>query len=303
MVQYIYLKSTSYFTLIALILVMALGSVVNKVYAQERLLSMGAVGRILLDQRIIGSYESLNLTIEVIPQENRSVTQVEANVVIPNPIPDKECTISFDYIDNNQWQLPATEDFRSKCGNQNGKYVLHFNARDSVGEETDPNKRPRISVFVGMPPLESGVDFSGNSLESNSEFVGGVSVNRGNYERSQVLKSSSEGHVLGAIEVDPAHVNQSADIFAYAQFSGPGSEGYYMLGKKDPNGNNAPVLSWDGNLTTLATHEDVNLEQTQEISIYQGLFPVGTYKIYFGYRLPENGMLVRNSQPIEVTVY
>ena len=184
----------------------------------------------------------------------------------------------------------------------NGKYTLFLNAENSTGNKTEPSERPRKKFFVGMPPLGSGVDFFGNS-NSNSQFFGGISVNRGNYERSQVLQSvSDEGHVLGAIEVDPAHVNQRADIFAYAQFSGPGSEGYYMLGEKDPNGNNAPVLSWDGNLTTLATHEDVNLEQTQEISIYQGLFPVGTYKIYFGYRLPKNGMLVRNSQPIEVKV-
>jgi hypothetical protein len=138
-------------------------------------------------------------------------------------------------------------------------------------------------------------------IGETGNFKGGISVNGQTHQRQVVLNLMDTVDVSGSITADPADGGKTADIFVYAEATLPSSTEvvYFMLGE------GLAILQWDKNPTTLVAFKRNVMSTSWDevfVPIYSGhfIYP-GTLKVFFGYRL-EDETLVVNDQPIDITI-
>ncbi|GEM_PF-5943320 len=163
----------------------------------------------------------------------------------------------------------------------------------------DPSDATSTPV-VTHPPLgpSQATDTTGKPVTTTTVMEGGNSVNGKSPEKQVKQKLSDTVDVKGNITVDPADVGQFVDIFVYAAATFPGSDTvmYFMLGP------GLTISAWDQNPASLVAFTNATLGSVQTVPMYSGtFFYPGTLKVFFGYRL-DNGTLVRNTQPIDITI-
>ncbi|OQY44631.1 MAG: hypothetical protein B6247_29975, partial [Candidatus Parabeggiatoa sp. nov. 2] len=107
------------------------------------------------------------------------------------------------------------------------------------------------------------------------------------------MPASEPVKIRGEIQVAPEHVGKEADIFMVAAYQPPDYE-HELLLMVDTE---CKILSWDGNLDTLVpVNLKVNLIAKHPINIYKGSLDAGELRIFFAYRLLENGLIVFNGE-------
>lgn len=154
---------------------------------------------------------------------------------------------------------------------------------------------PKVkSAVIPLQPIEQ--------ISSNTEVTGGISVNCGPFERVATQCVPDHIKIQGEIIVDPADVGQLADIIIVAGHkpspeAAAEEEVFYML-------NETGAIPWDGNISNLvAFQDDIRLESEQSIPIYQGQIALpGFLRVFFGYRLPEEGKLVYSHQTLDMII-
>lgn len=104
--------------------------------------------------------------------------------------------------------------------------------------------------------------------------------------------------VRGEIQVESAHVGQTADIVVFADL--PIDDSTTLSFMLDSNG--IPQL-WDNKPETLVAFKpQVLLSAIQTVEMYKGKFVLpGNLKVYFGYRL-QDGTVIQNSKPIDIEI-
>ncbi len=148
-----------------------------------------------------------------------------------------------------------------------------------------------------LPNLLTATDIDG---DIETEIAGGISVNQGAYQQQVTQYLCDEVIVAGEMTIDPIHVGQTADIFAWAEATLPPDETWYYFMLDE--GLKA-ILSWDQVPAHLAAFiPKMTLKSVESVTMYQGQFIYpGTLKVFFGYRLSDN-TVVFNGQPIDITI-
>lgn len=157
---------------------------------------------------------------------------------------------------------------------------------------------------IELPPLRAtATNAQGEPMMTAAIFSGGISVNQGTFESPATLTIADLVDILGQVQVDPLDLGQAAEVVVYvnykpitAKFSDPPV--YFMLNEK------GDILSWDEDIKNLVAFQAVaQLVPYLEVPMYQGPLPAtGHLKISFGYRLNNEGTVVHNLEPLEVTI-
>ncbi len=157
---------------------------------------------------------------------------------------------------------------------------------------------------IELPPLRAtATNAQGESMMTAAIISGGISVNQGAFESQATLTIADLVDILGQIQVDPLDIGQTAEVVVYVSYKplvAPFSEPavYFMLNEK------GDILPWDEDIKNLVAFQAVDqLVPYLEVPMYQGPLPAtGHLKISFGYRLTDEGTVVHNLEPIEVTI-
>lgn len=145
------------------------------------------------------------------------------------------------------------------------------------------------------------IDSQGQPTNSTSTFEAGIAINPNSTFLTQqtVNKLLDSITAQARINVDPAHIGQTADLFVYAtyQLNSDTEPTYLMLGQQ------GEILTWDQNPNNLiALVPQVTLTAQQNVLIYQGiLIAEGTVKVVVGYRLA-NGQVIHSGDTLELIV-
>ncbi|OQW92739.1 MAG: hypothetical protein BWK78_00725 [Thiotrichaceae bacterium IS1] len=179
-----------------------------------------------------------------------------------------------------------------------GTYIIKLKVD---GNSQSAKHEITVNVTTPLPNLGLGVgnDFAGNPVvPTTTTFAGGVSVGGGDYQSSVTINLDDSVTVTGEIKVDPKHVGQLADMVVYAEFPTPEGSLWFMLDK------DGIPLGWDRRPATLMFFKpQVELKAVQPLSLYNGKFVLpGTLRVFFGYRLQQNGTLITNPNPIEISI-
>jgi len=180
-----------------------------------------------------------------------------------------------------------------------GSYLAHVTFGNHVTLEEDVT----LEGTIPLPKLGEAVaiDAQGHEIRHlTTQFLGGIAVNRGEFQQQVQQSRAATAEVRGRILVDSQHSGQVAELLVYVAYqplAASSQVSYFML---DTQGK---VLPWDKNLAHLvAFQRDVTLNTWQEVLIYQGLFPVtGVINLYFAYRLSD-GTVVNTGESMEVMV-
>jgi hypothetical protein len=185
-----------------------------------------------------------------------------------------------------------------KTLDSSGTYVIKLKVDSNSSSAKD---EITVIVTAPLPDLGQGVgsDSAANPVvPTTTTFGGGVSVKESDYQSSVVVNLDDSVTVTGEIKVDSKHVGQLADMVIYAEFPTPEGSLWFMLDK------DGIPLGWDRRPATLQFFKpQVELKAVQPLSLYNGKFVLpGTLRVFFGYRLQQNGTLITNSNPIEITI-
>ncbi|EIJ44135.1 NAD pyrophosphatase/5''-nucleotidase NadN [Beggiatoa alba B18LD] len=159
---------------------------------------------------------------------------------------------------------------------------------------------------VTLPNLgaSTATSASGESVNKQASFAGGVSVQDNAFNPSLGHKLAEKATVRGRIYVDPADVGKSAELVVYAAYkpilaaNSPNVPAtYFMLNTHNQ------ILMWDGKPSTLVAYQtNVTLGAQQDVLLYDATWLTAGYlELSFGYRLSD-GTLVVNDTPIKVTI-
>lgn len=159
-----------------------------------------------------------------------------------------------------------------------------------------------------FPHLGKGqtVDKGKHRDNQTTDFMGGIAVSGKPFAQEATLLLSESVDIQGSINVDPAHVGQTAELFVYAGYKSQATdpEIFFTLGKT-PEGN-LTIPLWDRKPENLAVFDTVTLQAHQEVPMYQSTFIApGRLAVHFGYRLHNtDGTLttVWNEYPIAITI-
>jgi hypothetical protein len=154
-----------------------------------------------------------------------------------------------------------------------------------------------MQVTVAIPHLPSlgfgvVIDPSGNFLETDASFNGGIKAQGYDFNQEIVLNRQDSVLLQGIINVDSQHIGQVADIIVVGNhqpiepIDAPFT--LYMLDS------NSVLQVWEGIIANLVHFMRIDsLPETQIVNIHEGPLPPGFMQVYFAYRL-ENGILVFN---------
>jgi hypothetical protein len=139
-----------------------------------------------------------------------------------------------------------------------------------------------------------------NNCEVNSIFRGGVSLNGWDYQNSVTITPWEQIWIDAEIEVDSQHIGQTADLLMGALYSPNLAQTLSWWLVRDEQWG---IINWDGELNHLrAAFQNITLQSTQLLNIYEGSIGAGYLQVFVGYRL-ENGTIVYNGeQAIEIVV-
>lgn len=186
------------------------------------------------------------------------------------------------------------------AGGRSFKVTLKTDATlpaDSGGTPSTPVTPPTVTLPTLMDPY--AINSKGKSVKTKTQFMGGIAINGGDYQKQVVQALSDTVEVKGEIQVDSANVGKKADLFVYAETSlPPDTEAYYFM-----LGEGGELSLWDQQSANLVPFQKgVKLGKTQPVTMYQGTFAYpGTLKVHFGYRLAE-GTMVSHKEAIEITI-
>ena len=170
-----------------------------------------------------------------------------------------------------------------------------------VDNEGDPLTALGQGFAIGCPDEACSVttQFRGGSTKEISP----------DYQATLSIPASQRVLVRGDMEVDAAHVGQTADLLVVI-YSLPleesQTEQFLMVDSEQQLLDWAFLKDGDINITALvAAYQQVTLTKNQPVALYQGV--LSTQKahllIYFGYRLRHNGQIVFNgSLPLQVRI-
>jgi len=133
---------------------------------------------------------------------------------------------------------------------------------------------------------------------SNPGWVGGISVNGGEFLTNTTVNLTDFVNLQGVITVASQDLGKIADIVVYAGYVLPtGEQVFYMLDE------NLGIYPWDENPVNLVPFvRKVTLWQVVPVKLYSGYFLLpGRLHVYFGYRLSD-GTLVTNRSAIDVEI-
>lgn len=163
-----------------------------------------------------------------------------------------------------------------------------------VASETFPFDRPTLATETDTPALSINTDIAGLSSAGSAttaKFSGSVvstdgSNNSGTFNSSEVLA------ITARIEVDPADVGNSGNIYCVIVYQGA----YYAM--NDGGGYQA----WNGDPASLPALEATTFGSIENISIAEQLTQTsGEFAIYIAYDT-NDGVLRYNSAPIQFSV-
>lgn len=199
-------------------------------------------------------------------------------------------------------------------------YVLQVTDGEMGTEQTTASKTLRVNI----PSLASStVNNKGSFGNTSTLFHGGVSVDNGrNYQVIGSAKTTQRLAIRGYFDVDPADVNQQADILVLAgienqaPFDGGVDTSYWSYGSTAlvaVNLYQSPDV-WMAQLTnpflksvTLAT--DMPLAQNLNLQLFTGTptslgWSPGQMYFFLGYRLinSADGKIVYSSQPVTLKI-
>lgn len=167
---------------------------------------------------------------------------------------------------------------------------------------TDPvTSTPTTVLGTDLPDLGTGITYyNGQTTANNSVFKGGTAVTgQVNYNRLASRPTGIYAQIRGYLEVDPQHQGKMADMVVYIEYQLGEAKATYML-----NSNGVPQVLDDGDLSQLvAFQENVLLSFSHDLILFSGKLEFqGNLKVFYGYRLVEEGALILNSQPIELNL-
>lgn len=140
--------------------------------------------------------------------------------------------------------------------------------------------------------------YEGQVIASQATFSGGFSVENGELRGDGNVDAAKPVKITGQIQVDPAHVGQSADLVVYVNYSELSNSASTALMLTEEG---RKILPWNSDVISLQPFMKVTLQASHSLEIYNGLLPESKIKIYFGYLLSD-GTLITNKLPIDVAV-
>ncbi|MDM8558970.1 hypothetical protein [Candidatus Parabeggiatoa sp. HSG14] len=205
-----------------------------------------------------------------------------------------DCTATFEL-------LPPPDDL------EENDLKLEEKRENFYGEEikvvTFEDKTVKLPILDEVETV--AVNTEGEVVNTDAEFVGGISVEGEAFEEKAQPKSSDKIDVRSSIEVDSEHLGETAEVLVVAAYqpevqtrsSKEAPIYYYML---DDDGN---VLPWDVDLASLIPFKTVKtLDKMVEIPIYQGVLGItGTINLYVGYRLA-NGTVIYSPDSLDINI-
>lgn len=155
-----------------------------------------------------------------------------------------------------------------------------------------------------LPTLGTqAVNLDGQPIATETIFTGGFSVDTTTFQSDGTIASQQPVTIKGTLAVDPNHVGQTADLIVYVNYGGldqplsPETSLLLMLG-----GMGLEIQLWNSDVTSLIPFvQQVQLQATQPVEIYDGPLTDCRVQVFFGYLLAD-GTLVTNKMPISVAV-
>jgi len=145
------------------------------------------------------------------------------------------------------------------------------------------------------------VNLDGQPIATETTFTGGFSVDNTTFQSDGTIASQQPVTIKGTLAVDPNHVGQPADLIVYVNYGGldqpltPETSVLLMLGMGLNIQPNSDVTS------LIPFVQQVQLQATQPVEIYDGPLSDSRLQIFFGYLLAD-GTLVTNKVPISLAV-
>ncbi|MBE9562323.1 MAG: hypothetical protein IMF12_05620 [Proteobacteria bacterium] len=143
----------------------------------------------------------------------------------------------------------------------------------------------------------AGLDVTGSSLPTKAHFCGSVTESLQSKVNLNSITQQDNAVIRFTINVDPQHIDITADVLMLGVYSNANITQYYMR-----NGSNWEL--WDGNIANFAAAQsEFKLSENFEIVIYDGLLAglPGNFEVYAGYRF-ENGGIFYSGDSIKFTV-
>ena len=171
-------------------------------------------------------------------------------------------------------------------------------ANSQISSDACPLSSPPELINLGEMRAFDG---AGNPIVTTANWQGGISVNGGMFQASTPLNAIDLVQMIGTLQVDPAHVGQTADIIvsvAHILSTDPTDPPsfFYLL---DEQGN---VRGWDGvHIAALLPFQQVTLQASQTVEIYQGPLVPGILQIALHYQLAD-GTLVSPVNTIDAVM-
>jgi len=112
------------------------------------------------------------------------------------------------------------------------------------------------------------VTYEGQAVSSQASFSGGFSVENAELRGDGNVDATKPVKITGQIQVDPAHVGQSADLVVYVHYSelsNPATTAL-MLAEEGQK-----ILPWNSDVASLQPFTKVTLQASHSLEIYNGL--------------------------------
>jgi len=223
-------------------------------------------------------------------------------------------TVPFTY----QWYIGATGDTsRPVAGNDYQlltpplEETTQFWVRVSNATGTADSAATTVEV-IPVPdfPVDSntpngvGINAAGEALATQAHFSGLITVVEGDSGNPLAASQQDTLAIVASIQVDPAHVGQTADIAMVAQYIAADSALFYH---RQPTNDDTQIWDfWDGGIPTLsAVQTGITLmDRHDNIPIFVGQLQglPGQFRVFIGYRLLTSGAVFYNGIPIELTI-
>lgn len=194
---------------------------------------------------------------------------------------------------------------RAKCSEETPEKCETQEACESAGGYFTEEK------CVSLPTEDAEgthLTVTGQTKDTDATFGCGIAVAQSEYVKKAALFLSQPVSIRCNVKVDSSHVGQTAHFVAFADYetlrdtpkTGQ-AESSWMVDNRQQN---FSVLRWDTDPATLIPlQESVTLTERMTVQLYSGFFLVSSYlDVFFGYQL-ENGAIVYNSSPIDITIY
>jgi PKD repeat protein len=228
------------------------------------------------------------------PVANFNITPTQGEVPLTVNV-DARDSSDEGKIASYQWQVSDGQTASGVKANftfdTTGNYTITLTVKDDKGATATQAETVEVIAKTVQPQ-------STNLPSLGENFMGGIAVHGQPHQSQALLTVNNPVEVTGNITVAPAHVGKTADIFVYVEAILPPSTDvlYLMLGEGLKT-----IAVWDKNPANLIPFQpNVTLSATQSVVMYTGPFVyLGTFKVFFGYRLPD-GTMVASTTPITI---